>query len=209
MFTFCPSCASKNIVFEQRKIIHCNDCGFHYYHNTATAVGCVINSPTSHIGLAEYDTGPRIIFLVRGKEPAAGKLDLPGGFVEPGEGVLDGLYRELKEEIGWAPPLPSGANLAKIFTLFASFPNIYPYRGVEYNTCDIYFSLNAPGLSEKNIQLETKEIAGIRFLALDEIDLNDIAFESTKKAVQAYKIFFSSMYNFNNSAKKAEFYSQL
>jgi ADP-ribose pyrophosphatase YjhB (NUDIX family) len=209
MFRYCPSCSSENIKFEQSKLLRCNDCGFNYYHNTAAAVGCVINAPASSLGLAEYDTGPRIIFLVRGKEPAIGKLDLPGGFIDPGEGVLEGLYRELKEEIGWVPPIPKDVNLANVFTLFASFPNVYPYKGVEYNTCDIYFSLNAPGLSEKDIQLEAEEISGIRFLSLDEINDNDLAFESTKKAVKAYKSFFKSMYTSRNSKKAAQFYSLL
>ena len=178
MFTFCPSCASRKITFEKDRLFRCPDCGFHYYHNTAAATGCLIRVPDP--------SGEKLVFLVRGKEPSQGKLDLPGGFVDPGEGVLDGLYRELQEEIGWTPPVPEGANLTQVFTLFASFPNVYPYRGINYNTCDMYFTVSAPGLSPQDLRLEQAEINGVRFLKPEEINYDEIAFESTRRAVRAY-----------------------
>jgi ADP-ribose pyrophosphatase YjhB (NUDIX family) len=175
MFTFCPSCASKNIAFEKGKYFHCPDCGFVYYHNTAAATGCVI------------DADGRLLFLVRGKEPAKGRLDLPGGFVDPGEGALEGLYREIREELGWLPPVPQGAsNAQEAFTFFASFSNRYPYKNIMYNTCDMYFYLRAPGLRERDLVLEKKEISAVRFLKPEEIDFDEIAFDSTRRAVQAY-----------------------
>jgi ADP-ribose pyrophosphatase YjhB (NUDIX family) len=87
-------CASENIRFADNKVFHCPDCGFVYYHNTAAAAGCIISVP--EIGGGDAFTAERIMFLVRGKEPALGKLDLPGGFVNPGEGILEGLCRELQ-----------------------------------------------------------------------------------------------------------------
>jgi 8-oxo-dGTP pyrophosphatase MutT (NUDIX family) len=178
MFTFCPSCASKEISFEQGKVFRCPDCGFVYYHNTAAATACIISAPDKD--------GERLMFLERNREPSKGKLDLPGGFVDPGEGALEGLFRELREEIGWTPPLPPGVPLAKVFVLFASFPNIYPYKNIGYNTCDLFFSLSAPGLSEKDLCPEKAEVAGIRFLRPDEINFNDLAFDSIRRGVQAY-----------------------
>jgi len=177
LFKFCPSCASEKISFEQGKAFRCPDCGFVYYHNVAAATGCIISVP---------ETGERLMFLVRGKEPAKGRLDLPGGFVDPGEGALDGLYRELREEIGWTPPIPSGVNLSQVFKLFASFPNVYPYKGIVYNTCDLFFTVSAPGLTEQDLRLEQDEIAGVRFLRPEEIDYSEFAFESTRQAVKAY-----------------------
>jgi ADP-ribose pyrophosphatase YjhB (NUDIX family) len=174
MFTFCPVCASKNITFEKGKYFHCPDCGFVYYHNTAAATGCII------------EADGRLLFLVRGKEPSPGKLDLCGGFVDPGEGALEGLYREIREEIGWSPPVPQGASLAETFTFFASFHNRYPYKNIIYNTCDMYFYFSAPGLCESDLVLEKAEIDAVRFLKPEEIDMEEIAFESTRRAVQAY-----------------------
>ena len=174
MFQYCPSCASKKIQFTGNKF-HCPDCGFTYYHNTAAASGCVIQ------------TGEKIALLIRGKEPAKGKLDLPGGFVDPGEGLLEGLLRELREELGWEPPIPAGLPPEEFFTLFASFPNTYPYKNIVYNTCDVFFTISVPSLSEKDLRLEAGEIAGIRFLRPEEIDPQDLAFDSTRRAMEAFK----------------------
>jgi 8-oxo-dGTP pyrophosphatase MutT (NUDIX family) len=173
LFTFCPSCASKKIRFDGKKFF-CADCGFTYYHNTAAAAGCVIM------------TGETAVFPVRGKEPARGKLDLPGGFIDPGEGVLEGLYRELKEELDWQPPVPPGSTLADIFTLFASFPNTYPYKNFVYNTCDMFFVVSAPGLCEHDLRPKAGEIAGFVFARPEDINPNDLAFDSTKKALAAF-----------------------
>jgi ADP-ribose pyrophosphatase YjhB (NUDIX family) len=200
MFKFCPSCASKNIAFKDGKVFRCPDCGFVYYHNIAAATGCVISVPSSD--------GERIVLLVRGKEPAIGKLDLPGGFVDIGEGVIEGLHRELREEIGWTPPIPPTGNLAQVYNagrrnrrqsiipyiaspegaykLFASFSNVYKYKGIDYNTCDMYFSISAPGLTQEDLHLEKAEIAGVLFQKPEEINFEDFAFESTKKAIKAY-----------------------
>jgi 8-oxo-dGTP pyrophosphatase MutT (NUDIX family) len=180
MFTFCPCCASRNISFEKGKVFRCPDCGFVYYQNTAAATGCVISVPEAEGG------GERLMLLVRGKEPAKGKLDLPGGFVDNGEGAFEGLCRELREEIGWTPPIPPGASPARVFTLFASFPNVYPYKNIVYNTCDLFFTVSAPGLCETDLRLEAEEIAAVRFVRPGEIDYDEIAFDSTRRALRAY-----------------------
>jgi len=179
MFKFCPACASERIGFHDGKAFRCPDCGFVYYHNIAAATGCIISVPSG-------DPVERLMFLVRGKEPATGKLDLPGGFVDIGEGAIEGLHRELREEIGWVPSVPPGGSLADVYTLFASFPNVYPYRGISYNTCDLYFYIRAPGLSEKSLSLERSEVAAVRFLKPGDIDYDEIAFDSTRRAVRAY-----------------------
>ena len=174
MFQYCPSCAKKSIKLIGNRF-SCPECGFVYYHNTAAATGCVIR------------TGKGILLLERGVEPSLGKLDLPGGFVDPGEGVLEGLLRELREELGWEPPLPPGKSPAEVFTLFASFPNTYPYKNIVYNTCDIFFTVSAPDLTEKDLHLQAGEITGIRFLPPGVIKEDDLAFYSTRRAIDVYK----------------------
>ena len=168
MFQYCPSCASKNIQFKGNKFL-CPDCGFCYYHNTAAATGCVIQS------------GEKLLLMVRGQEPAKGKLEFPGGFVDPGEGVLEGLCRELQEELGWQPPVSTG------FTFLASFPNIYPYKNIVYNICDMFFTVSAPGLTEKDLNPDAREVADLRFMRLDEIKNEDLAFDSHRWALEAFR----------------------
>jgi ADP-ribose pyrophosphatase YjhB (NUDIX family) len=119
---------------------------------------------------------------VRNRDPGKGKLDLPGGFVDPGEGVFEGLRRELLEELGLDLVPPGSPNPA----LFASFPNKYPYQNILYNTCDLFFSLEAPALTEGDLKLEKAEIAGIRFINPEELDFQDLAFESVRKAMGVY-----------------------
>ena len=170
MFNYCPSCASPNIRFEDAHVFKCPDCGFVYYHNTAAATALIV------------DTGGSIMFVRRGKEPAPGKLDLPGGFVDPQEGAIDGLIRECREELGWTPERSS-------LTLFASFPNVYPYKNIVYNTCDLFFSVRLDEAVEKMeslFQLQRQEIASVVFAGYDKINLDDIAFDSVKAAISLY-----------------------
>jgi ADP-ribose pyrophosphatase YjhB (NUDIX family) len=169
MFQYCPSCASTNIRFEHQKRFFCPDCGFVYYHNIAAATGCIIS------------TGETIALLVRAKEPALGKLDLPGGFVDLAEGAVEGLRRECREEIGLDP--------GDGFSFFASFSNTYPYKNITYNTCDLFFTITIPGLTEKDLRLEEAEIGGVRFIKPGEIDPADLAFDSTRRAIKAYTEF--------------------
>ena len=183
MFQYCPACGKKGIVLKGNRF-SCPVCGFVYYHNTAAATGCLICVPDTDG--PDQKSGEKFVFLVRGNDPGRGMLDLPGGFVDPGEGVLEGLYRELQEEIGWTPPVPEGTPLTEIFTLFASFPNVYTYKNIPYNTCDMYFSLCAPGLREQDLSLREGEIAAVRFLRPEEINYDEFAFDSTRRAVQAY-----------------------
>jgi ADP-ribose pyrophosphatase YjhB (NUDIX family) len=193
MFNFCPSCASKNITFHEGKVFHCPDCGFTYFHNNAAATGCLIIVPDAEdVGKPDHlrdKWSGKLVFTVRGRDPGKGMLDLPGGFVDAGEGVIEGLYRELREELGWSPlaePVSPDTDLTQVFKLFASFSNVYRYKGIDYNTCDMYFKVSAPGLKPEDFHLEEDEITGVRFLKPEEINFDEFAFESTKKAVKAY-----------------------
>ena len=107
MFQYCPSCGETGISYETNRF-HCSLCGFIYYHNTAAATGCIIQADD------------KIVLLVRGREPGRGKLDLPGGFIDPGEGIFEGMHRELSEELGWKPSIPLCKSLSEFYTLFAS-----------------------------------------------------------------------------------------
>jgi ADP-ribose pyrophosphatase YjhB (NUDIX family) len=166
MFRYCPSCGSQKIIFERNKRFSCPDCGFVYYHNTAAATALVISA------------GETAALLVRAKEPGKGKLDLPGGFVEPGEGALDGLRRECREELGWDP--------GPECSLFASFPNMYPYKTIVYNTCDLFFTVSVPDLTMRDFHLEKSEIEGIRFIKLSELNFDDLAFDSVRCAFRVF-----------------------
>jgi ADP-ribose pyrophosphatase YjhB (NUDIX family) len=167
MFRYCPSCASQNIAFVNGKTFRCPDCGFTYYHNVAAATACFIRTKNG------------ILFQVRGKEPGRGKLDLPGGFVDPGEGAVAGLIRELREEMG----LEVSEDSLRFIT---SFANKYPYKNIMYNTCDLFFALDAPELEAGGLKLEKAEVEAARFIQPERVNMEEIAFESVKKALGVY-----------------------
>jgi hypothetical protein len=63
---------------------------------------------------------------------------------------------------------------------------VYPYKNIVYNTCDLFFSVDAPGLTREDLRLEEKEITGVRFLRPGEINMEEIAFESVRRALKVY-----------------------
>ncbi|MGL6279729.1 MAG: NUDIX hydrolase [Gaiella sp.] len=83
----CPRCAAALDNDGARAV--CASCGSHYYANSAPTVS----------GLVEDDRG-RLLLGRRAIEPYRGMWDTLGGFLHEGEDVIDGLRRELREEIG-------------------------------------------------------------------------------------------------------------
>lgn len=165
MFQYCPRCASKGIQFQDGKRFFCPECNFTYYHNTAAACGIIIESDG------------KILTLVRGKEPGKGKLDFPGGFVDPAEGIVDAVRRECREELSFDP--------GEKIRFFASFPNQYPYKDVIYNTCDIFFTVNIPCLKEKDFVLD-EENSRLYLVDPKTINPDDFAFVSARNAFLVY-----------------------
>lgn len=163
-FAYCPSCRAPSPTFTHGKHLHCEECGFEFFQNTAAAVGALIRS------------GERILFLRRAREPGYGLLDVPGGFVDPGETFEEALRRECMEEIGDAPVH---------LTYFCSLSNTYLYAGVEYTTADAFFfaDLNRPIDNDDLLRLnfDRSEVLSLHLLRIDEIRPEELAFPSLKK----------------------------
>jgi ADP-ribose pyrophosphatase YjhB (NUDIX family) len=173
-FKFCPACGKQGIYWVADRFWRCPACGFEYFHNVATAAGLVLTR------------GDEVLTVIRAKEPAAGKLALPGGFVDPGERAEDTVLRECLEEIGWQP---------QTLRFLASFPNTYAYRSVVYHTCDLYFTADASTLDEADLSCDPTEVAGVRWIQPATMNPAEIAFESTRKAIQSYVDWLASQHN--------------
>lgn len=50
--------------------------------------------------LTVHESALQVLLVTRGSEPYAGRLALPGGFLEPDENLVDAATRELEEETG-------------------------------------------------------------------------------------------------------------
>ncbi len=164
IFKFCPNCKSSQHSFSEGKLFQCQSCGFTYFHNSVPAVAAIIKNQG------------KIMFFRRNKNPAKGKFDFPGGFLEHGENLEETLAREIKEELG--------VSIVNANYLF-SFPNKYFYKGIDYEICDAFFSVE---LSSGELVVDQKEASEVVWLSLEEVDSSDLAFESVKKAVKQLRL---------------------
>jgi 8-oxo-dGTP diphosphatase len=58
------------------------------------------DAPIVGVGAVVLDKDHRILLVRRGKEPLAGEWSIPGGALELGERLEDGIRREVREETG-------------------------------------------------------------------------------------------------------------
>jgi len=157
-FRFCPRCGWGRSPVRKQSYFHCDACGYRLYFNAATAVACFARDPKG-----------RVLFIRRAKEPAKGKLAVPGGFVDFGETAEEALCREMLEEVDMQI---SGLEY------LCSYPNKYHYRGLTYWTVDVFFSAKA--VSGQAVPLD--EVADVFWLKPSQVKLAKLAFPSVRKA---------------------------
>jgi NADH pyrophosphatase NudC (nudix superfamily) len=162
---YCPNCGKESLQWDGEKKWSCPTCNFTLYNNVAGAVAVVIR----------YND--EIYLTRRNRDPKKGKLDLAGGFVDPKESAEETCKRELFEEL----QLDVDISNLKYLT---SLPNVYQYKEIDYNTIDLFYEYN---VSEKfEVNLEFSEISETVWIPLNELDLEDIAFDSQKKFFEEY-----------------------
>ena len=163
-FNYCPYCGLEGIAFDRIKEFHCPSCKFTYFHNVAAAAGTIL------------ECGGKIVLVKRKQEPGRGLLDLPGGFVDPGESAEDALRREIMEELG----------LEMVSARFlCSHPNTYEYMGVRYATMDLGFVCDIADL--KAPVSFSSEVRQVVFVPVAEIDLSQFGFPSAARIVERYR----------------------
>jgi NAD+ diphosphatase len=163
-YKFCPRCANQGVFNIKCFSFSCAACGFQFYLNSAAAVIAVI-----------FDQNNRLLMVRRGIEPSKGMLDLPGGFVDPGESAEYALRREIKEELNI---------VVDSYSYIGSFPNRYPFAGTEVFTVDLAYRCNINNYESMKFG---DDISGIEFFDLNEIDIDQIPFHSIKKVITQLK----------------------
>ena len=161
-FKYCPNCSSQNVSYVNNFKLHCNDCDFELYHNIAAAVAVVFT----------YED--KILFTVRNVNPDKGKLDLPGGFIDPNETAEAAAGREISEELGLTI---TSSDLTYVTTA----PNNYLYQNVPYRTLDLFYECK---VESDNISTNAPdEIKELIWIKRSEIDLDEIGFVSIRKVI--------------------------
>ena len=162
-FHFCPQCGRQGGSTNERTF-DCESCGFRLHFNNTVAVAV----------LAVNSQG-ELLFIRRARNPGQGKLALPGGFVDAGETAETAARREVMEELG--------VEVGEVGFL-CSAPNIYPYRGVIYTVCDLFFVAT---LTEQNFTLAPREVESALWLDPKSVELDEIAFPSMRTALTIYR----------------------
>jgi NADH pyrophosphatase NudC (nudix superfamily) len=162
VFRHCPQCGRVAMRPEHGKALRCTACQFVLFFNAAAAVAGLILD------------GARLLVTVRAGEPHPGMLDLPGGFVDPGERAEQALRREVREEL----------SLEVTDTEYlGSSVNEYLYGGVTYPTTDLAFRCAvAPGAEP----VADDDVADWQWLAPDEVRLDRFCSDSMREFVDQY-----------------------
>lgn len=162
---YCPNCGEESLNWDGEKKWSCPLCHFTLYNNVAGAVAVIIRHEDE------------IYLTRREKEPKRGKLDLPGGFIDPRESAEEACTRELYEE------LQITVDEAKLQYLM-SLPNIYQYKEIDYHTIDLFYEYRVDEKFEGS--LEASEISEAFWIPLQELDPEELAFDSQKTFFTAY-----------------------
>jgi ADP-ribose pyrophosphatase YjhB (NUDIX family) len=163
LFRYCPRCgvarAGENHALSP---LRCGGCGLVFYFNPTIAAAAFVLDPAG-----------RLLLIRREKDPSAGKLGVPGGFIDFGESAEDGLRREVREEVG--------VEIDRLRFL-VSFPNAYPYRDVTYPVVDLYFTAVAVN---PDAARPLDAVLDVEWRFPHEIPDEEVAFPSMRVALAA------------------------
>lgn len=158
-FRFCPADGTRLEEPRPGGGARCPLCGRSWYRNSAPAVGAVI-----------VEDG-RALVTVRAHEPEKGRLDVPGGFLNAGEHPVDGLVREVREELGVEVEVDGNPVLLAVHT---------------YGRDGAY--VLAMGFGARIRSGEPRpadDVAGILWVTEEELDSLDFAWEHDREMVRA------------------------
>jgi NAD+ diphosphatase len=163
LFTHCPTCGSSSFITNSEKSCRCHACGFVYFINASAAVAVFIVNEQGEL-----------LVCKRGKAPAKGTWDLPGGFVDENENAEQAVSREINEELN--------LKISECKYLF-SFPNRYEYSGLTIPTLDLFFECKVADLS--GIQA-ADDVAECFFVPINDVNADLFGLESIKNGVTLF-----------------------
>ena len=162
MFRFCPVSGHPlesrllKAGDPERLVCTASDCGFVFYLDPKLAVGTIIR-----------DDRDRIVLVKRAIEPGYGRWVFPGGYVDRGEEVAVAAVREAREEVGLEVRLDG---LVDIYSYTGRIPVVIVYAATMLGGC---LACDDEGLEA-------------RFFEPHEIPWDDLAFRSTREALERF-----------------------
>ena len=133
---------------------------------------CKFNNPKGSVTAVIIRDG-KLLLLKRNEEPFKGMWDLPGGYMEENELPEETLRRELKEELG-----VEECELTRI----GEFPGTATWKDKKFAVISFAYLADF----EENVQLNGENSEHI-LKKIDEINVNDIAFDSNAEIVKKIK----------------------
>ncbi|HJR59794.1 MAG TPA: NUDIX hydrolase, partial [Vicinamibacterales bacterium] len=159
-YTFCPTCAglleSRVLKTSEPERLVCTACGQILYLDPKVAVGTIIRSEDR-----------RLVLVRRAIEPGYGLWVFPGGYVDRGEEVTGAAVREAREEAGLDVELERLVNIYS-YARRSLIVIVYAARAVGGQLCP------------------DEECLEARLFTPDEIPWNQLAFDSTARALRDY-----------------------
>jgi ADP-ribose pyrophosphatase YjhB (NUDIX family) len=159
-YRFCPRCggalATRVVKPGDIPRLVCTGCDFVFYLDPKLAVGTIIT-----------DESGRVLLIRRALEPGYGRWVFPGGFVERAELVEDAARREAREESGLEVRLD---RLVGVYSYTGRVPVVLVYAATP----------TSGTLDWRDEGLEA------RFFTALEIPWDELAFRSTREALQRF-----------------------
>lgn len=122
-----------------------------------------------------------LLAVRRRYEPAAGTLDLPGGFCDIGETAEESVRRELLEETSLT---------ATALTYLFSYPNTYHYSGIDIPTQDLFFACNVANPSAIQAHDDAAECI---WIPLNQVDPAAFGLHSVRQGVERFLSEYASV----------------
>ena len=160
-FEFCPRCGTRlgRVPSGAGRGITCPSCGRTFYDNPA---------PTVSAAIVE---GDRTLVTVRARPPEKGKVDVPGGFLTTAEGAVEGLRREVREELG-----------VDIDVTDADFLQAAPHPYGEDGDWNLALGFRAR--LSGGAPHAADDVAGFAWVTLEELEALDFAWEHDRELVR-------------------------